>query len=73
MWLRVTEWPTVTPWAVQHPSGQKKLYFHLLDLAILSGYIIHVAVRKVHMEIFDISFWGVCWHMLEQNGERQCH
>ena len=35
----------------------KKLFFHLLDLAILNSYILHSScgVRKCHIEIFDIT------------------
>jgi hypothetical protein len=40
MWIRVTEWLTVTQLAVRHGSGQKKLFFHLLKLAILNSYIL---------------------------------
>ena len=34
----------------------KKLFFHLLGLAILNDYILHSScgVRKCHIEIFDI-------------------
>ena len=41
MWIRVTEWPTVTPPAGAHSIGRKKIVFHLLDLTILNSYILH--------------------------------
>jgi len=53
----------------------KKLFFHLLDLSILNSYILHSScgVRRFHIEIFDLHSLGICWHMLEQNGEYQGH
>jgi hypothetical protein len=33
-------WPIATHPAVVHGSGQKKLLFHLLDLAIVNSYIL---------------------------------
>jgi hypothetical protein len=35
-------------------KGIKKLFFHLLDLAILNSYILRVGVKKFHIEIFVI-------------------
>ena len=56
MWIRVTVWQTVTPSAVAHSSGQKKLFFHLLDLAILNSYILHSSCGGKKISHTDFRF-----------------
>ena len=54
----------------------KKFFFHLLEtwsFSIATFFIPHVGVRKFHIEIFSLASWGICWHMLDQNGEYQGH
>ena len=40
MWIRATKWPTVNI-GRRTFKWKKKLFFHLLDLAILNTYILH--------------------------------
>ena len=69
MWIRVTEWPTVTPSAVARSSGRKNCSFicQTWPFSIATFIIPHVRVRKCHIEFFDVPQWGICWHMLDQN------
>ena len=41
VWIRVIEWPTVNSISWRTFKWTKKLFFHLLDLAVLNSYILH--------------------------------
>jgi hypothetical protein len=47
----------------------KKLFFHLLDLAILNSYILHSLCegKKMPHRDFRYTLVGICWNMLDQN------
>jgi hypothetical protein len=55
MWIREIRWPTATLSAVAH-DGTEKLFFHLLDLAILNSYILlsSYAGKKISYRDFRI-------------------
>jgi hypothetical protein len=47
----------------------EKLFYDLLDLAILKSCIYYYylgggGLWKLHIKIFDSSLWGICWHRL---------
>jgi len=51
----------------------KKLFFHLLDLAVVNSYILfHVVGRKSHTEIFDSPLSERCWHGLGKSHDHPC-
>jgi hypothetical protein len=52
----VTERPTVTPPAVEHSRGRKKLFFHLLVLTILNSYILHSSCGGKKISHRDFRF-----------------
>jgi len=52
----------------------KKLFFHLLDLAIVNSYILylHVVGRKFHTQIFVSPLSERCWHGLGKSHNNPC-
>jgi hypothetical protein len=52
----------------QNGSGQKKLFFHLLDLAIVNSYILlSPCGGKKITQIFDSPSSERCWHGLDMS------
>ena len=80
MWIRVTEWPTVTPSQFLEFRGYsisrrtfkrtKKLFFHLLDLAILNSYILNSSCGDNKISHGDFRY-TVLRNMLAHAGPEQ--
>ena len=51
-----------------------KLFFHLLDLAIVNSYIVLSSCggKKSHTEIFDSPLSDRCWHGLGMSHGHSC-
>jgi hypothetical protein len=66
MWIRVTEWLTVTQLAVGYGSGQKKAVFPSVqyDYFEVTSFFLQVVGRKFHTEIFVSPSSERCWHGL---------
>jgi hypothetical protein len=61
MWIREAGWPTSSTSAVAHGSGWKKLFFHVLELAILKSYILLFCMwggRQFHRDFFILPCKG---------------
>ena len=56
MWIRVKKIANSYSTSRRTFKWTEKLFFHLLDLAILNSYILHSScgVRTFYIEIFDI-------------------
>jgi len=66
MWIRETEWPTVTPLPIAHSSGQKTVLPSVLDLAILNSYILNSSCegKKISHRFLIYpheEYVGTCW------------
>ena len=55
MWIRATKWPTSLHQPA-HIQVDEKLFFHLLDLAILNSYILHSSCRGKKISHRDFRF-----------------
>jgi len=67
MWVRVTEWPTVTPPASGLSSERQKFFFHLSDLNILNSYVLHSSYGGKQISHRDFPF-SLVRNILENAG-----
>jgi len=69
----VTEWLTFTQPAVGHESERKSCFFFcsIWPSWRVTSFLFQVLGRKFHTELFDSSFWGICWLWLHMSsGDR---
>jgi hypothetical protein len=69
LWTSQTEWPTAMEFPTGHGSGQKKLFFHVTDMTILSAFLIHKSCggKMTHKIFRELLVRELIIHSQEEN------